>query len=80
LSLISQITLIHQNSHIPSVVLSDHYAREIVSKEIEKITQEEKERKVEEVRPVEEIEKILPEDDKKEEIEKEARGHIDIKV
>lgn len=78
--LISEITLINQNQHVPSVIASDIMAREVVSKEIQKMTAEEKERKVEEIRPVEEIEKILPDEGEKEEVKKEATRHIDIKA
>ncbi|WP_456488210.1 hypothetical protein [Caminibacter pacificus] len=80
MSLISQVTLIYQNAHVPSAVLSDYAAREIVSREFQKIINEEKERKVEEVKPVEEVEEILPEDDSKSEVEEEIKRHIDIKV
>ncbi|WP_457561121.1 hypothetical protein [Caminibacter sp.] len=80
MSLISQVTLIYQNAHVPSAVLSDHAAREIISREFQKILNEEKERKVEEVRPVEKVEEILPDDDARREVEKEAQKHIDLKV
>ena len=79
MSLIGQITLINQNTHIPSVIASDAVAREVVSREVQKIVNEEKELKVKEVRPVEEMEKILAEDDSKEEIEREVK-HIDLKA
>jgi ribosomal protein L25 (general stress protein Ctc) len=59
--------------------MADHVAREIVSREVQKIINEEKELKVNEVRPVEEIEKILPEDDEKEDVEREVK-HIDLKA
>jgi hypothetical protein len=78
--LISEITLINQNQHVPSIIASDMIAREVVSKEIQKLLAEEKERKVEEIKPVEEIEKILPDEDQKEQIEKEAKRHIDLKA
>ncbi len=80
MSLISQVTLINQNAHIPSAVLSDYYAREIVSKEFQKIINEEKERKVEDIKAVEKVEEIFPDDDTKREVEKEAQQHIDIKA
>jgi len=78
--MIHNITWINQNSHIPSAILADHMAREVVSKEFQKILNEEKELKVKEVKPVEEIEKILPEEDAREEVEREARHIIDLKV
>jgi hypothetical protein len=78
--LISEITLINQNQHVPSIIASDIMAREVVSRELQKIATEEKELEVEEVRPVEEIEKVLPEEDSREQIEKEAKRHIDIKA
>jgi hypothetical protein len=78
--LIGEVTLINQNQHVPSVIASDIMAREVVSKELQKLAAEEKERKVEEVRPVEEIEKVLADEDAKEQIEKEAKRHIDLKV
>ncbi len=78
--MIHNITWINQNSHIPSVVMADYVGREFVSKEIQKVINEEKERKIEEIRPVEEIEKILADEDEKEQVEKEAQKHIDIKV
>jgi hypothetical protein len=78
--LIGEITLINQNQHVPSIIASDMMAREVVSKELQKLAAEEKERKVEEVRPVEEIEKVLADEDAKEQIEKEAKRHIDLKV
>ncbi|MEO1922998.1 MAG: hypothetical protein ABGX25_00610 [Nautiliaceae bacterium] len=79
MNLIHNISWINQNSHIPSVIMADHVAREIVSREVQKIINEEKELKVNEVRPVEEIEKILPEDDEKEDVEREVK-HIDLKA
>jgi hypothetical protein len=80
MSLISEITLINQNQHVPSIIASDIMAREVVSRELQKLTAEEKERKVEDLRPVEEIEKVLPDEDNKEQIEKEAKRHIDLKA
>ena len=79
MSLIGQVTLINQNMHVASAVAADSVAREHVSKEVQKIINEEKELKVKEVRPVEEAEKILAEDDSKEEIERESK-HIDLKA
>jgi hypothetical protein len=55
-------------------------AREVVSREFQKITAEDKESEIEEIRPVEEIEKVLPEEDSREQIEKEAVRHINLKV
>ena len=80
MGLIGEITLINQNQHIPSVIASDVMAREVVSRELQKLTEEEKERKIEEVRPVEELEKTLADENEKEQIEKEAKRHIDIKI
>jgi len=48
--------------------MSDYIAREIVSKEVQKVIEEDKELKVKEIRPIEKIEKILPEDSSKEDI------------
>jgi hypothetical protein len=79
MSLIGQVTLINQNMHVASAMAADNFAREQISKETQKIINEEKELKVKEVRPVEQTEKILPEDDSKEEIERESR-HIDLKA
>ena len=80
MGLIGEITLINQNQHIPSVVASDAMAREVVSRELQKLAAEEKERKIEEVRPVEELEKTLADEDEKEQVEKEAKRHIDLKA
>jgi hypothetical protein len=79
MSLIGQVTLINQNMHVASIVAADNIAREQISKDTQKIINEEKELKVKEVRPVEESEKILAEDDSKEEIEREAK-HFDLKA
>ncbi|WP_456479530.1 hypothetical protein [Nautilia sp.] len=79
MSLIGQVTLINQNMHVASAMAADNVAREQISKETQKIINEEKELKVKEVRPVEESEKILAEDDSKEEIERESR-HIDLRA
>jgi len=80
MGLIGEITLINQNQHIPSVMASDIMAREVVSRELQKLAAEEKERKIEEIRPVEKLEKTLADEDEKEQIEKEAKRHIDLKV
>ena len=79
MGLIGEVTLINQNMHVPSIVAADHVAREIVSEEIKKISAKEKEDKVEKIKEVEKIEKILPEDDSREEVEREIK-HLDIKV
>ncbi len=75
MSLIHNITWINQNVNVVSLIASDSVAREIASKEMQKIINEEKELKVKEVRPVEESEKILAEDDSKEKIK-----HINLKA
>ncbi|EDM23270.1 hypothetical protein FE773_03090 [Caminibacter mediatlanticus TB-2] len=80
MSLIHNITWINQNMQIVSAVASDYVAREVVSKEFQKVLNEEKERKVEEIKEVEKIEEILPDDDEKRIIEKDAQKHIDIKA
>lgn len=79
MSFIGQVTLINQNMHIASAVASDNVAREQLSKDAQKIINEEKELKVRKIRPVEESEKILAEDDSKEEIERESK-HLDIRA
>jgi len=79
MSLIGQVTLINQNMHVASAVAADNIAREHLSKEAQKLENEEKELKVREVRPVEEAEKILAEDDEKEQIEREAK-HLDLRA
>jgi hypothetical protein len=78
--LISEITLINQNQHVPSVIASDIMAREVVSRELQKIAAQDKETEIEEVRPVEAVEKVLPEEDSREQVEKEALRHIDFKA
>lgn len=80
MSLIGQVIFINQNSHIPSVVAAENIAREKFSKEIQKVINEEKELKIKEIRPVENSEKILPEESKKKEIEQKAKNHIDLKA
>jgi hypothetical protein len=79
MSLIGQVTLINQNMHVASAVAADNVAREHVSREVQKIINEEKELNVKEVRPVEEAEKILAEDDSKEEVERESK-HLDLRA
>ena len=79
MSLIGQVTLINQNMHVASIVAADNIAREQISKDTQKIINEEKELKVKEVRPIEESEKILAEDDSKEEIERKTK-HLDLKA
>lgn len=79
MGLISQVTLINQNIHIPSVLASDYVAREVISKEIQKLTALEKEEKVNEIKEVEKIEKIPADDDTREDFEREIR-HINLKV
>ncbi len=79
MSLIGQVTLINQNMHVASAMAADNVAREQISKETQKIINEEKELKVKEVRPVEKAERILAEDDSKEGVERENR-HIDLKA
>jgi len=79
MSFIGQVTFINQNMNVASAVAADNIAREHVSKEVQKIINEEKELNVKEVRPVEEAEKILPEDDSKEEIDRENK-HLDLRA
>ena len=79
MGLIGQITFINQNMHVASTVAAEHVAREVVSEEVKKIAAKEKEIKVQEVKEVEKIEPILPEDDSKEDIEREIK-HIDLKA
>ena len=69
MGLIGEVTLINQNIHIPSVLASEYVAKEVLAKEIEKIKNQEKELKVNRVKEVEKVEKILP--DKK---------HVDLKA
>ena len=79
MSLIHNITWVNQNMQIASTMAADHIAREVVSKEVQKILNEEK-KQVEEVKEVESIEKILPDEDAKREVQKEAQKHIDLKA
>ena len=73
MNLIHNITWINQNMQIAPTIAADHIAREVVSKEVQKILNEEK-KQVEEIKEVESIEKILPDEDAKREIQKEALG------
>ena len=79
MGLIHEVTFINQNMQVPSTVAADAVARTVGSEEVKKIIAKEKERKVQEVREIEEIEKILPEDDSKEEVEREIK-HLDIRA
>ena len=79
MNLIHNITWINQNMQVASTIAADHIAREVVSKEVQKILNEEK-KQVEEIKEVESIEKILPDEDAKREVEKEAQKHIDLKA
>ena len=78
MSLIHNITWINQNMQVASTVAAEHVAREVVSREFQKILNEEKTRKVEEVKEVEKVEEILPNNDAKREVE--AKKHIDIRA
>ena len=77
--LIGQITFINQNMHVASMAAADVMAREVGNEEIKKIMAKEKETKVEKIKEVEKAEKILPDDDSREEIEREIK-HLDIKA
>ncbi len=79
MGLIGQITFINQNVQVPSTVAADAVARTVGSEEVKKIIEKEKELKVTKVKPVEEIEKILSDDDSKEDIEREIK-HLDLKA
>jgi len=79
MGLIGEVTLINQNMHVASTAAADHVAREIVSEEVKQIMEKEKEDKVQKIKEVEKIEKILPEDDSKEDIEREIK-HLDLRV
>ena len=79
MGLIGQITFINQNVQVPSAVAADAVARTVGSEEVKKIIEKEKELKVTKVKPVEEIEKILPDDDLKEDVEREIK-HLDLKA
>ena len=76
MGLIGQITFINQNMQVPSTIAADAVARSVGSEEVKKIIEKEKELKVKKIKPVEEIEKILPEDDSKEDIQREIK-HFD---
>jgi len=76
---IGEVTYINQNMHIASTVAADHVAREVGSEEVKKLMAKEKEVKVEKVKEVDNIEKILPDDDSKEEVEREIK-HLDLKA
>ncbi len=79
MSLIGEVTFINQNMHIPAAVYADSLAREHISKEFQRIINEEKERKIEEIREIEKSEKILAEGDLKEDTDREIK-HLDFKV
>ncbi len=79
MGLIGQITFINQNVQVPSTVAADAVARTVGSEEVKKIIEKEKEIKVTKVKPVEEIEKILSDDDSKEDIKREIK-HLDLKA
>ena len=79
MGLIGQVTFINQNMHVASTVAADAVAREVGSEEVKKLMAKEKEVKVENVKKVEELEKILPEDNSKEDIEREIK-HLDLKA
>ncbi len=79
MGLIGQVTFINQNMHVASTVAADAVAREVGSEEVKKLMAKEKNIKVEKVKKVEELEKILPEDNSKEDIEREIK-HLDLKA
>ncbi len=79
MGLIGQVTFINQNMHVASTIAADTVAREVGSEEVKKLMAKEKEVKVEKAKKVEELEKILPDDDSKEEIEREIK-HLDLKA
>jgi len=79
MSFIGQVTLINQNMHIPAVIYADNIAREHFSKEVQKIINEEKELELKRIRPVEEVEPILSDEDAREEVDREVK-HLDIKA
>ena len=49
MSLIGNITWINQNTQISSIVIAENVARDVVSKEVQKVLEEEKELKVKSV-------------------------------
>ena len=65
---------------IPSVIASEYVAKETVDREFQKVLNSERQRKVEEIERVEKVEEILPDDDSRREVEKEAQKHIDLKA
>jgi hypothetical protein len=69
--MIHNITWINQNVSIPSLVTSNYIAREVLSKEFEKIVNQEKIDDVKKIRPVEEVSKVKESDNKK---------HLDLKA
>jgi len=69
MSYIGEISLIYQNSHIPSLIASDYAAREIFHKQLQEIINKDKEIKITKIKPVEEID-----------TEKKAKNHIDLKA
>lgn len=79
MGIISEVTFINQNMQVPSTIAADAVARTVGSEEVKKIMEKEKEIKVTKIKPVEEIEKILPDDDSKEDIQREIR-HLDIYI
>lgn len=79
MGLIGQVTFINQNMNVASTVAADHVAREVGSEEVKKLMAKEKEVRVEKIKEVDKIEKILPDDDSKEEVEREIK-HLDLKV
>jgi len=79
MSLIGEVTFINQNMHIPAIVYADSLAREYISKEFQRIINEEKERKIEEIREIEKSERILAEGDLKEDTDREIK-HLDFKA
>ena len=81
MSLISQVTNINQNMHIPAHIVAEHLASMKFADEFAKIAAKEKRDKVEEVRKVEEIHEIdtnITKDSQKE-YAKDTIRHIDIK-
>ena len=69
MGLIGEVTLINQNIHIPSVLASEYVAREVLSKELEKIKNQEKEFEIKKVKEIEKVEKI-----------RDKKKHIDLKA
>ena len=79
MGLIGEITFINQNMQVPSTIAADAIARTLGSEEVKKIAAKEKELKIKKIQPVEEAEKILPDDDSKEDVEREIK-HLDIYI